>query len=146
MCVEMGTIRHKDCQILLPPYTTAIRCCSCARLRSSLSIQAKRIRTPSRTEPSSHTNHRYLSRSELIVRLSQEHHQRQLALKRCQRLTARLEIISDRVGVRVDDATHNDLETIVTTESDNVLRSLPPDSLRVSKLAFDDYLNCIDCT
>ena len=44
MCVEMGTIRHKNCQILLPPYTTAICCCRCTRLRSSLLIQAKRMR------------------------------------------------------------------------------------------------------
>ena len=140
MCVhQFGTIRHKDCQILLPPYTTATRCCSSTCLRSSLYVQAKRIRTPYRTEPSSHVNYRYLSRLELIVRLSQEHHQCQLALKRCLRLTARLERISDEVGVSVDDATHGDLKKIVTTKSDNVLRSLSPDSLRVGKIAFNDY-------
>ena len=67
--VEASTIHHKDCEVLLPPDSSSSRRVRCTRHRSSLQIQAKRLQetTSSRSEPSSHTNYRYLSRSELIL-------------------------------------------------------------------------------
>ena len=133
-CVEVATVRHKDCHLLLPPGSTCIRCAKCVRHRSSLRIQAKRTvkSNISRTAPSSHTNYRYLSRSELILRLEQEHRQCQLISKRCQRLKTKIEEVSERTGVAVDQKIHEGLKEIMVTENNNVLQSLPPNSFQVS--------------
>ncbi len=135
-CIEVATIRHKDCHLLLPPDSTSLRCAKCIRHRSSVQVQAKRMMdtsssTPSRTALSSHTNYRYLSRSELIVRLGQEHHQCQLISKRCQRLKVRLEQVTEKAGICVDPEMHDGLKEIMVTESNSILQSLPPNSFQV---------------
>ena len=132
--VEASTIHHKDCLVLLPPDSSSSRCDRCTRHRSSLQIQAKRLQeaTPSRSEPSSHTNYRYLSHSELILRLSQEHHQRQLISKQRERLKEKLELISQKVGVSVDQDLHDGLKEVMLKENENILQSVPPNSFRVS--------------
>ena len=87
---------------------------------------------PSRTAPSSHVNHRYLSRPELIDRLGNEHHERQLVSKQYQRLKTRIKDVSEKAGVSVDPEMHEGLKEIVLKESDGILQSLPPNSFRVS--------------
>ena len=137
-CAEVATVRHKDCNLLLPPDSACVRCAKCVRHRSSLQIQAKqKVKSnSSRTAPSSHTNYRYLSRSELILRLEREHHQRQLISKQCQRLKTRIEDVSERAGVTVDQTTHEGLKEIMVTENNNVLQSLPPNSFQVSACTY----------
>ena len=138
LCVEAATVRHKECHLLLPPDSTSLRCAPCIRHRSSLQIQAKRLLDPSRTAPSSHVNHRYLSRLELIDRLGNEHHERRLVSKQYQWLKARIKDISEKTGVSVDPELHEGLKEIVLNESDSILKSLPPNSFRVSK-----HLTCV---
>lgn len=134
-CIEAATVRHNDCCLLLPPDSTSPRCDRCTHYRSSLWVQAKRMldasSTLSRTAPSSHTNYRYLARSELIDRLGQERHQRQLISMQHRRLKARLEQVSENAGVCVDKELHNSLKEIMQTESSSVLQSLPPNSFKV---------------
>jgi len=131
-CAETATVRHKDCYLLLPPDSTCVRCAMCIQQRRSLQIQAKRMESEiSRTAPSSHTNYRYLTRTELIVRLSGEHHQRQLISKQCQRLKARIEEVSEKAGVSVDPETHDGLKEIMVTNN-SILQSLPPNTFQVS--------------
>ena len=132
--VEASTIRHEDCEVLLPPDSSSSRCVRCTRHRSSLKIQAKRLQevTQSRSEPSSHTNYHYLSRSELILRLSQEHHQRKVISKQHERLKEKVELLSQKVGVSVDRDLHNGLKEIMLQENENVLQSVPPNSIKVS--------------
>ena len=133
--IEVATIRHRDCCLLLPPDSTSLRCDRCTHYRSSLRVQAKRMLDASsalsRTAPSSHTNYRYLTRSELIHRLGQEHRKRQLITKKHQRLKARLEQVSENAGVCVDKELHDGLKEIMQTASSSVLQSLPPDSFKV---------------
>ena len=76
--------------------------------------------TPSRSEPSSHTNYRYLSHSEVILRLSQEHHQCQLTSKQRETLKVELELISQKVGVSVDQELHDGLNEIMLKENENM--------------------------
>ena len=143
---EVATVHHKDCNLLLPPDSVCTRCPKCIRHRSSLQIQAKRkIQSSiSRTAPSSHTNYRYLSRSELILRLEREHHQRQLVSKQCQRLKTRIEEVSERAGVAVDQMTHEGLKEIMVTENNNVFQSLPPNSFQVSVFIYIKFYNMND--
>ena len=141
MDVKVTTVRHKDCYLLLPPNSTSLRCGKCIHHRASLQVQAKRMldassSTQSKTASSSHANYRYLSRSELIDRLGQEHHQRQLISKQCQRLKARLEQVSEKGGIYVDKEMHDGLREIMQTESSSVLQSLPSNSFKVCVYAF----------
>ena len=51
---------------------------------------------------------------------------------RCQRLKARIEEVSEKVGVSVDLEVHEGIKEIMLTENDNILQSLPPNSFQVS--------------
>ena len=106
---EVATVHHKDCNLLLPPDSVCTWCPKCIRHRWSLQIQAKqKIKSSiSRTAPSSHTNYRYLSRSELIVRLEREHHQRQIIYKQCQRLKTRIKEVSIESTINASSSTSN---------------------------------------
>ena len=125
------TVRHKDCHLLLNPDSKSLRCPACVQHRASLLVQAKRMLNTSRTAPSSHTNHRYLSRPELIDRLSKEHHERRLVAKQCQRLKTRIAEVSEKVGVSVNPEVHEGLKEIMVAQSDSILQSLPPNSFQV---------------
>ena len=124
-CVDIASVHHTNCLLLLPP--DSIHCTKCIRHRFSVQIHAKQSvkSNISRTAPSSHTNYRYLSWSELILRLEQEHHQHQLISKRCQRLKTRIAEVSERNGVAVDQKRHEGLKNIMVTENSNVLQFLP---------------------
>ena len=130
-----ASVHHEDCSVLLFPDSSNARCVSCVRQRASLSVQAKRLairdKVNSKTAPSSHTNYRYLSRPELIERLSQEHHQRQLLSKQCQRLKAKIAQVTEEVGVSVSAEMHEDLKQIMVEKQDQVLKSFPPNSFQV---------------
>ena len=145
-CAEVATVHHKDCSLLLPPDSACIWCAKCIRHGSSLQIQAKwKIKSGiRRTAPFSHTNYRYLSWSELILRLEWEHHQCQLISKQCQRLKTRIEEASERAGVAVDQMTHERLKEIMVTENSNVLQSLPPNSFQVSACIYIKFYNMND--
>lgn len=146
VCSKEATVRHKDCHLLVSPNSISLRCASCAQHRRSLQVQAKRMldTNSDRTAPSSHVNYRYLSRPELIDRLSSEHHQRQLLSKKCQRLKERIEEMSEKVGVSVDSEMHEGLKEIMVTEGDRFLQSLPPNSFQVNVCISVDYYSMCD--
>ena len=135
MYLAGASVHHKDCCILLSPDSSTARCVACVRQRASLSVQAKRLafgdKDDSKTAPSSHTNYRYLSKPELIERLSKEHHQRQLLSKQCQRLKAKISQATEEVGVSVSAEIHEDLRQIMVEKQDQVLKSFPPNSFQV---------------
>ena len=132
MCTEQETVRHKDCQLLLPPNSSGSRCDACVRHRSSLLVQSKRLANPMRTSAHSHTNHRYLSRPELIDRLGNEHHERRLVSKRHQRLKERLIEEVKKVGVTVDPEIDAHIREIAVQEGSEMVKKFPPNSFRVS--------------
>ena len=51
-----GTIRHKQCQIVLSNDSRTIRCSACSTYRLKLLVQRSRTKP----QPSEHTNYRYL--------------------------------------------------------------------------------------
>ena len=123
---------------------TSSSCVSYTHHRSSLQVQAKRMQdvsssTPSRTQPSSHTNNHYLSCLELILWLSQEHHQHQLISKQCQRLKEKLELVSQKIGMCLDEKTYDGLKKITRKD---ILQSLPPNSVRNKLLTL--YIHVIN--
>ena len=90
ICVEADTVTEIFTYSLQLQFSTM---CYLHSSQDILKVQAKRmLEMSSRTEPSSHTNYRYLSYSELIHRLLLGCHQRQptCTLQWCQRLTMQL--------------------------------------------------------
>ena len=108
------TVRHKECQLIVPSASTSVRCAACVRHRASLSVQHLRLQNSSENvQSSSSVNYHYLSMPQLVTRLQSIHHDNRLLSKQCKRLTQKLEEDCRRRGVDVDDATHDDLMEIV---------------------------------
>ena len=77
-----------------------------------------------------YTNYRYLSTPEKISRLSDMQHQKRLAKLKIDRLLKKLDLITDKEGVYVDDETSDDLKSIMTDKEDETLSMLPEGSFK----------------
>ena len=89
LSLPIPTLRHKNCQLLLPQGTQSSRCSQCTQYRAALKMQRYRHQASdlsSRTAPQSKANYRYLSNPELSSRLQQVHHKYTLKSKQVDRL------------------------------------------------------------
>ena len=117
---------------MLPCGSTHDRCASCIRSRATISRQLSRSLQagPSHTSSSSHTNYRFLSRTQLVSRLKETHHQLRLSSKQLERLKKKIVDAVTSNGITVDEELHNGLQEIMSSESLKMAESLPPDSFQ----------------
>ena len=113
------TVRHKNCQFLLQlqHHSTSVRCPNCVTCRKTLAIQIKRHQSQSSVSPSSHVNYRYLSATELAVRLKHSQRQCRIASKHISRLHEKISKATLENGIVVDNQMHNGLLEIMCTET-----------------------------
>lgn len=126
------TVRSTNCELVLPPSNTQSRCSNCIRNRAAISRQLSRsvVSVSSHTTPSSHTNYRFLNRSQLVSRLQQTHHQLRLSVKQVDRLKSKIADAVAQKGIEVDEELHRDLQQVMSTESSRIADSHAPDSFQ----------------
>ena len=124
------TVRHKNCQFLLQlqHHSTSVRCPNCVTCRKTLAIQIKRHQSQSSVSPSSHVNYRYLSATELAVRLKHSQRQCRIASKHISRLQEKISKATVENGIVVDNQMHNGLLDIMCAETSEVYKKYKPDS------------------
>ncbi len=113
----------------MSPESRTDRCKPCTEHRNILRVQESRATSSAgRTDPGSHANYRTLTSLEKDKRLRNLHSLVMSSRKQVDRLRAKLSTISESRGVEVDDTVHSDLQSIMTSESENVLKSFPEGS------------------
>ena len=125
------TVRHAQCELLISAEETTQRCNKCSTYRNTLYSMISRAKYSANdcTKPSSHTNYRFMSKSELSERLHNLHSQsRKDHLNICH-LKERLEqFLDNKPSVTLDEELHQDIKAIMEENSTNV--NLPPNSLQ----------------
>ena len=92
--------------------------------RSTLHALASRKKSISATS-SIYTNYRYLSTPEKVSRLSDLQHQKRLAKLKIDRLLKKLDLITIKESVCIDDETSDDLKHIMSEQENEVLTKFP---------------------
>lgn len=106
------TIRHNECELLLPESATAKSCSKCEAYRKTLHAMASRYHKQQKacddkTSPQSHTNYRFLSPLEKAQRLYRMHNAIHASRKQVQKLKAKIADISERRAVQVSKEMHD---------------------------------------
>ena len=128
---EGDTIRCTDCMLLVPESSAASRCHHCKLYRKTLfslltHYQSGQRRHSDGSNPSSHTNYRFLSTAEKDERLQRLHHLHCYDQQKIARLRAALERAIEQRGVAVDDDLHQDLREIVKCNNKCISNTYPP--------------------
>ena len=118
---QKSTIRHIHCSVKIPPTTVSKRCDYCRAfrdnfLRKSLSRLLKsqqQGQLAARCDVYSHTNYRYLTTPEKIQRMHNMHNSIRLSKRKISDLQGRLDRLIQVDGIKVDEATHNGLLSIL---------------------------------
>ena len=130
MChLDFPTIRHSDCELLINKSLTRCPKCSTHRklLHALLSRQQKGFSTD-KTAPDSHVNYRFLTTPEKVDRLQRLHSAHRKTKLQLDRVKAKLAQAIEEKGVVTDDATHEDLHTIMKENTVDVTKSFPENS------------------
>lgn len=121
----------------MPLASTKARCSDCLRSRASLSRQLSRSLNAiggtslhGTASPSSHVNYRYLSRPQLVTRLTETHHRLRLSIKETERLKKKISAAVLKKGLQVDDEVHTGLLDIMRKESQTIITTHSPDSFQ----------------
>lgn len=120
----LPTVRHKSCELLLPEGSSTLRCGACTLYRNGLRASVKRAKSQDRsqlTDPSSHVNYRFIRTPEKDSRLHELHRRDRAIKKRLFRLRNKLDDITMKFGVLVDNHMTSDLVEIMKTHKDQVL-------------------------
>ena len=130
-----STIRHNECELLVPHTNRKHRCACCRKYRKTLRTLVSRQSHEqtggenSRTNAESHANYRYLMESEKDERLRELHMQHRNTTKRLKRMEERLAHTIEDKGIDVDESMNNDLKQIMQECSAKVTTEYPEGSL-----------------
>ena len=132
---ENVTVRHVSCLWLCDSRQMTNECHLCSQyqrhnLNSALSTATKKLDlvSPGRSSSHSHTNYRFCSTPEKMVRLTNLHHVVSLQKKELGRLKDRINQQIECEGVSIDEPVHKDLVNIMKNHSDKVLQKHGEDS------------------
>ena len=117
-----NSIRHVDCELLIPVSAKSVRCRQCTRYRGSLRVQSSRLKNKSsdRTLPHSCTPYGVLSADEMQTRMSKLHSELRRIQKQHDRLKERLDRSVEKNGVSVSEHLGGDLRAIMESEGGRV--------------------------
>ena len=130
------TIRSSKCEFLISPDSKSTSCPLCCKLREVLRVKNWRLHVRerkaasavSKTAPTSHVNYRYLTQTELIERMQQQHRLFRLTSRQLARLKCKVEEDCEQRGVTLDEEAHEDLCAILKGQNEKVMQSLSPDT------------------
>eukprot|EP00731_Ephydatia_muelleri_P009301 Em0004g1639a len=123
------TIRHKQCQILLPTDHQRSRCTTCSTYRCTLMAQNSVQNGLHYAKHMSHINYRYQPVSCLATRLIQLRKQLKRQSAHLQRLKIKISQQCETLGVAVDDSLHSDLRaTSALPDCTDIMQQYPKDS------------------
>ena len=129
------TIRHNNCQIIVPHKSS--RCLPCQKYRASLrsqlsNLHAAQVRSKARTDPHSHTNFKSLTKEELAIRATALSHLHTSTARKLANVEGKLRAAIESKGHTVDDHMHSDLTHMVQQHTCEVAsRHLPGSFPRV---------------
>ena len=107
------TIRHNKCDLLIDAEALSSgRCVECEKYRKTLHTMATRKKFDSHstsTNPNSHTNYRYLTRSQLTTRLHNMHDEHRKSALQLERLKKKVQEVC-KSGVSLDEEMHEYLK------------------------------------
>lgn len=83
---------------------------------------------PDASNPSSHTNLRYLTAPQMVERIQKLHKCARLNQQKAERLKKRIESLVDVNGVVLDDVMHQDLTEVAKESTPHIEETYPPDS------------------
>ena len=131
------TIRHVNCEVIVAQGkdTCTSRCSSCTQYRKTLCALARRsnpidLKASERSDPSSHTNYRFLTTPEKINRLGSVDHQHRITQKKLFHLQEKLQKIIYLQAVAIDEDDDTDMCTIMAEEEAQFLNSYPEGSFQ----------------
>lgn len=130
------TIRSRRGEFLISPDSKSTSCPLCCKLREVLRVKNWRLHVcerkaasaVSKTAPTSHVNHRYLTQTELIECMQQQHHLFWLTSRQLARLKRKVEEDCEQRGVTLDEEAHEDLCATLKGQNEKVMQSLSPDT------------------
>ena len=116
-------------------HTCTSRCSSCTQYRKTLCALARRsnpidLKASERSDPSSHTNYRFLTTPEKINRLGSVDHQHRITQKKLFHLQEKLQKIIYLQAVAIDEDDDTDMCTIMAEEEAQFLNSYPEGSFQ----------------
>ena len=132
-----ATIRHEECEIFVQSQSTDStnkkQCSTCKKYRQVLNRLLFRLKNEThqdtdRTNPTSHTNYRFLNSPEKADRLHRLHQQVRLDHQRIARLKESLDQIAEGRSVPVGDALHEELKQIMQDNTITINQSYPSNS------------------
>lgn len=130
------TVRHTKCEVLIPPPADTVRCSYCQQHRTILTSIAQRqskatqSQISQKSNPSSHTNYRYLTPPEMVDRISRLHKSVVSLKLEVNKLQKSIALASDKAALVVDEALHNDLKCIMKANVQTIKESFPPNSFQ----------------
>ena len=129
--LNLPTIRHRDCELLLPHVSSGSRCSSCTTYRKTLRSLSSRhtSKEQSHFDISSHINYRFLTTPEKDQRLRELHSQHRNTTKRMKRVQDKLAVAIEEKGISVDESMHGDLRQIMEECSEKVESEYPVGSI-----------------
>lgn len=125
------TVRHMECQKLLPPNHPCERCSRCDSYRKTLRTILSRSSQEGgsdRSHPSSHANYRYLTSPEKNERLHRLHNLTRSSAKQLQRMKDKIAKATEAKGIEVDTTLQDDLLEIMSNNTERVTAKHPPNS------------------
>ena len=123
------TVRHTKCSLLLENSSGRSKCPRCVAYRPQLNVLLNRCGNErGNTDPTSHTNYRYLTDSEKNSRLKELHHTNRLAQRKIAHLTEKLKEVIEIEGEQMDETTHADLKQIMEENNHHIETQYPKDS------------------
>jgi len=115
------TVRHMECQKLLPPNHPGERCSRCDSYRKTLRTILSRSSQEGgadQSHPSSHANYRYLTSPEKNERLHRLHNLTRSSAKQLQRMKDKIAKATEAKGIEVDTTLQDDLLEIMSNNTE----------------------------
>lgn len=138
-----NTIRHNLCDLLIPTGKKN-RCSKCEANRKSLLVMLKRHNSATTSsDPSSHTNYRYLTTPLLNERCSNLHKNYIASQRQVTKLKAQIEKLSTDGGVVVSSDLNDDLKDIMKQNFSDIAKQYPEKSFQ--KMFWDQHAKTSAC-
>lgn len=119
------TIRHSMCELLLSPGKKS-RCSRCEAHRKSLLVMLKRHEsTVTSTDPSSHTNYRYLNSELLSERCNNLHRSFVASQRKVTRMKEKIQQLSTNHAISINDELNKDMKEIMKENFTTIAAQYP---------------------
>lgn len=147
--LEFPTIRHTECELLLPDISSGSRCVTYTKYRKTLrSLHSRHMKQSQlgsvrMMSIDSHVNYGYMHTPKK-TQLRELHGHQQITFKQVQWLQHKLAVTIEQKGVFVDESMHGDLRQIMEECADKVISEHPAGSL--ARIFWEQQLKAASCS